>query len=80
MRASSGTGEPMSPYATQIPAELKVVEDAILRELADASRSMRYLLDALGRYGSAAIKAAVWHLIDQGKVRLEADSRLRRAA
>jgi hypothetical protein len=80
MRASSGTGGSMSPYATEVPAEQKVVEDAILRALAASPRTMRHLLDSLSRYGSAAVKAAVWHLIDQGKVRLEADSRLRRAA
>ncbi len=59
---------------------MKDVERAILRELAKDTRQMGELLERLSRYGSAAVKAAVWHLIDRGEIRLEPDRRLRRAA
>jgi hypothetical protein len=41
---------------------------------------MAELLESLRHYGSAAVKAAVWHLIDRGEVRLQPDRRLRRVA
>lgn len=70
----------MSPYAPAVSDNLKNVEQAILRELQGHSRQMSELLAALQRFGSAAVKSAVWHLIDRGDVRLEPDRSLRRAA
>lgn len=70
----------MSPYAPMSSQQSSEVERAILRELGKSTRQMADLLEALQEYGSAAVKTAVWRLIDRGAVSLQPNRGLRRAA
>lgn len=68
----------MSPYASTY-ASLEPVEKAILQTLTTKPShacSMQELLDALPIFDSSDVKSAVWHLIDQGSLRIESDRTL----
>lgn len=80
-RSDTKLGKPNMPANPPARSQgLTTVEQAILRALKQHSRQMDELLDTLRQYSSAAVKAAVWQLIDRGQVELRPDRSLKRAA
>jgi hypothetical protein len=71
----------MSPYAAVWPEELKEVERAVLAELAKSEAAMSELLASLAaQFAQRDVKTAVWHLIDQGSIKMDRTRKLKVAA